>query len=213
MSSDSSPTIPTSPFGRTLITATNAVAARTALDVPSFDEAQDLVNDHAALASAHGATAANTASRIVARDAFGGFDAAVLRVTNAAVRSEAPNYARYVWKQTGGGTDAKAWQSYADSNQWRLTALNDAESVETVAVEIDRTGFGVVKCSIFCDLYVTGQVRATALLVGGQQVVGSRQAYIEYVPTDESADVTANAAAINEILSTLAAHGLIDGPP
>jgi hypothetical protein len=54
------------------------------------------------------------------------------------IRSEANDFAKFSLNQVNGGADQKKWQNYATTNALNFSALNDAESAETIWMGVGR---------------------------------------------------------------------------
>jgi hypothetical protein len=66
------------------------------------------------------------------------------------VRIEASKYPKVSWKVDSGAADTKAWQMYAnyDASSLNWGALNDAESAETIGLQIVRSGYTISYVSV-----------------------------------------------------------------
>ncbi len=59
---------------------------------------------------------------------------------NSAFLAQATTYASYAWKETGAAADNRVWHAIATSEQFRLSAVNDANNASTDFFVVDRTG-------------------------------------------------------------------------
>ena len=107
-----------------------------------------------------------------------------------------------------GDSPEGAWAGHAQAlacwteGGWRFAAPVEGMRVWNAAAAVDHRYSG--------GQWIGGAIRGSALLVGGQQVVGARQTAI--APPAGGATVDAQArATLTKILATLQVHGLISG--
>ncbi len=79
---------------------------------------------------------------------------------NVRIEGNTPaTFPRVSFNFTGGGADAKKWQNYATTNALRFGSLNDAETFETVWLNVVRSGQGISRVEFTNgDVVVSGKV-------------------------------------------------------
>jgi len=99
-----------------------------------------------------------------------------------------------IWNQTGGAVDEKRWRILARSNQLQISTLNDAETVTSAVITVDRTGSTPTLLRMFTDVKIDGKVGFhAATAIAKPAVTGSR----------------GGNAALASLLTHLATYGLI----
>jgi|SRR5215831_967127 len=98
----------------------------------------------------------------------GGLGRLVLEPTSSVAdfRVQSVSYPRFSWNSTGNAADQKKWQMYAlTDGQMKLTALNDAENSEVIALQWQRNGDTTVGARLYVNSTASFSIQASGGII------------------------------------------------